>query len=436
LEKSGVEVRILDMDADRINVNTMLSSIKEFGPNIVGITAATPVINASFGLSDIIKEHFDMPIALGGIHVTMNPEECIKRPSVDFAVKGEGEDTVKELVLEMAGASPNFDRVKGLYYKKDGNLFFTGERELIADLDRIPFPARNLLNNLSNYRPPDAEHLPVASIMTTRGCPGRCTYCCTKNIFKDRYRMRSIENVIAEIDDAIGRFKVKEIHIADDAFNVNKNRTLKLCSAIEKKEYGINFEFLNGLRADIIDQDVMDAFKSIGVKNVGFGVESADEEILKNVKKNIMPERVEKSVRLAKKNGFKTWAFFMIGLPGETESTIKKTIEFAKRLDPDFAKFLIFKPFPGSLIYDDLKKNGLIDDFNFDNYGVYTPPVHHLHNLTKADMLCWQKKAFREFYFKPQKIWKHIKRQKSISQLKLSLRGLSFVCFNAFKRDS
>jgi anaerobic magnesium-protoporphyrin IX monomethyl ester cyclase len=436
LESLRVGVKVLDIDADKLNVNMMLASIKEFKPDIIGMTVTTPVINDAFNTAGIIKEHFDIPIVLGGIHATMNPEECIKRPSIDFIVKGEGEDTIKELILEMTKARPNLDGVRGLYYKKDGGFHFTGERDLIAELDRIPFPARHLLNNLRNYKPPDAEHLPVASVMTTRGCPGRCSYCCTKNIFKDRYRMRGIDNVIAEIDDCVGRFKVKEIHIADDAFNVNRGRVLKICDAIRKRKYNVTFEFLNGLRADIIDKEILDAFKSIGIKNVGFGVESADRGILRNIKKNIMPETVERATMLAKKNGFKTWAFFMIGLPGETEATIKKNAEFAKKLDPDFAKFLIFKPFPGSEIYEEMKKKGLIDDFNFDNYGVYTPPVHHLQNLTEADLLYWQKQAFREFYFRPKKIWSHIKRQKSISQLKLSLRGLSFVCFNAFKKDA
>ena len=125
----------------------------------------------------------------------------------------------------------------------------------------------------------------------------------------------------------------------------------------------------------------------------------------------------------------------MIGLPGENESTVKENISFAKKIDPDFAKFLIFKPFPGSEIYRQMKQEGLIDDFNCDSYGVYTPPVHHLPDLTKDELLSWQKKAFREFYFRPKKIWDHLKRQKSLTQLKLSLKGFLFVCFNAFKKN-
>jgi len=434
LENIGAEVKLIDVDADRMSIDAILSYVKGFSPNIIGITATTPLIEEAYNIASFIKKHFSVPIVLGGIHPTMNPEECIKQPCIDFVVKGEGEETIRELVLEMRSSTPDFSKVKGMYYKRGQDIHFSGERDLILDLDKIPFPARRLLNNPSRYKPQDAEHLPVASIMTTRGCPGRCTFCCTKNIFKDRYRMRSIDNVIEEIDELIRCFKVKEIHIADDAFNIDKNRTLMLCEAIRRKNYNINFEFLNGLRADFIDDDILDAFKSIGIKNVAFGVESVDGNILKNVRKNIPPERVKKSLDFSKRKGFKTWAFFMIGLPGETEFTITKTIAFAKEADPDFAKFLLFKPFPGSEVYNEMNRRGLIDDFNFANYGIYTQPVHHLDNLTRADLLYWQKRAYREFYFRPKKIWDHIKRQKSICQLKLTIRGLLFVCFNAFKR--
>lgn len=434
LEKIGVETRILDVDADGLKINDILSLIKDFKPQIAGITATTPLVKSALSVSAAIKENFDIPIVLGGIHATMNAADCIQTPSIDFVAKGESEDTMRDLVCEMMNDRPDFANVKGLYYRVGESFYFGGERGLIADLDKIPFPARHLLGNLSNYRPPDAERLPVASIMTTRGCPGRCTYCCTKDIFKDRYRMRGIDNVIEEIDKAIGNFRVKEIHIADDAFNVNKARTLALCEAIRKRNYKVNFEFLNGLRADVIDDDILDAFRSIGIKNVGFGVESADESILKNVKKNILPGRVMTAVRLAKKKGFKTWAFFMLGLPGETDGTIRKSLSFAKKMDPDFAKFLIFKPYPGSEIYHEINKKGFIDDFDFDNYGVYTRPVHRLNGLAKGDLLRWQKRAFREFYLRPKKIWDHIRRQRSLLQLRLTLTGFLFVCFNIFKR--
>lgn len=435
MEKAGVDVKVLDIDADKIDSRGLVGFISNFEPALIGITATTPTIKEAFELSDLIKSRFQIPIILGGIHPTMNADSCAKHPSIDFVVKGEGEDVIEEFIEEFGKRNRDFSKIKGLLWKNNGTVIFNGDRELINDLDNLPFPARHLLRNPSAYRPPDAEHLPVASIMTTRGCPGRCTYCCTQNIFRDKYRMRSIDNVLQEIDDIINNFKVREIHIADDAFNVNKERTIKLCEAIRNKKYSVNFEFLNGLRADAVDEEILNAFKSIKIRNVGFGVENADESILKSVKKNISPGKVRRAIALSKKMGFKTWVFFMIGLPGETALTIKKTIAFAKETDPDFAKFLIFKPFPGSVIYDLIKQKNLVDNFDYNDYGVYTPPVHKLETLTKADLLYWQKKAFRQFYFRPGKIWDHLKRQRSISQLKLSMRGLSFVCFNALKKE-
>jgi len=435
LEKEGVEVRIIDVDVDGYNTNMIIEEIGGFRPDIVGLTATTPVINDCMNMAGIIKEHYDIPVILGGIHATLNPIECIKRNNIDFVIVGEGERTAVELVDKMRSGKKDFDSIKGLAFRKNGQGHFTGDRELICDLDSLPFPSRHLLKNFSKYKPPDAEHLPVASIMTTRGCPGRCSYCCTKNIFRDRYRAHSIDYVLREIAYVKERFDVREIHIADDAFNVNKKRTLEFCRAVKRENFGIHFEFLNGLRADVIDQEILSAFKEIGIGNVGFGAESASRKILRNVHKNIMPEKVRDAVGLSKKNGFKTWVFFMIGLPGETECSIRRTIAFARTLDPDFVKFLIFKPFPGTQIYNEMMDRGLIDDLNLDNYGVYTPPVHHLDTLTKEDLLRWQQKAFRIFYFRPSKIWQHLKRQKSMTQVALSLRGLKFVAYNAFKKE-
>ncbi len=432
IEKLGVEVRILDMDIDKVTLKYLASFIKEFKPNIIGFTGTTPLVNNALELAGQIKEFCDTPIVLGGIHATMNAHECIKHPAVDFVVVGEGENTMKELISEIHSGKPNFNRIKGLMYKVDKGAVFTGEAPLIENLDALPFPAKHLLNNFTNYLPPDAEHLPVSSIMTTRGCVGKCTYCCTKNIFKDKYRMRSIDNVLEEIEYNIQRFKVKEIHFADDALNVSRERTLKLCEEIRKRRYKINFEFLNGLRADNIDNDILDAFKGIGIKNLGFGAESADINILRNVDKNIMPQQVVKAMGMAKKKGFKTWVYFMFGLPGETEETIKKTIKFAKDIDPDFVKFLIFKPFPGSKIFNEFRNKNLIDDFNWDNYGVYTPPVHHLENLPASKLLYWEQRGYREFYFRPKKIWGHIKRQKSLTQLRLTFKSFLFVCARIF----
>ena len=194
-----------------------------------------------------------------------------------------------------------------------------------------------------------------------------------------------------------------------------------------KRNIKTTFVFANGLRADKIDEEILRALKQIGVLSVGFGVESGNQNILNIIKKDIELDTVRKAYKLSKKLGFETWGFFIIGLPEETKETVRDTIEFAKELDPDFAKFLILKPFPGSEVFNQLNNKNLIFDYNYSHYGVYTAPVHNLENLTAEDMVKMQKKAFKEFYLRPKKILQHLLRMRSVTQLKLNFKSAIFV---------
>ncbi len=429
LELDKHEVKILDLDAD---VDKSLEDeFLEFAPQLVGITSVTPTINEAFSVAKRVKKLKNIPVVIGGVHVTIAPETVITREEVDFVVIGEGERTIRELAYNLENGLRDFSKIKGICFKENGTPVTTAPRELEEDLDKIPFPAWHLLKNLKKFLPPDASRFPVASIMTTRGCPADCTFCCTKQIYGHRYRTRSIQNVMKEIDFLIAAYHVKEIHFLDDTFNLSKKRVLDFCRIVKEKNIKIDFEFSNGLRADYIDEDVLRALKSIRVKNVGFGVESGNEEILKNIKKGIDLKTYEEAFNLAKKIGLETWGFFIFGLPGDTVSTMRQTIAFAKKLDPDFAKFLILKPYPGSEVFTYFSQKGLIDDLNFDHYGAYTPPVHHLEGLTSEDILYWQRRAYREFYFRPKKILSHLLRLRSAARLRTVINGLNFI-FKSF----
>ena len=434
LEKEYHNVELIDFDVDIQKFENFKDRIRNNAYDLIGISAVTPTINNAFYLAKNIKSiKKDIPIILGGIHATISPKECISNEFIDFVAIGESENTIVEFANELQKSNPDFSKIRGVAFKINSEVVVNENRELELNLDKIPFPARHLLKNSGSYSPPDAEKMPVASVFFTRGCPGKCTYCCTKQIFGSRMRYRSVSNIMEEIDEIV-RLGYKEIHILDDNFTVNKKRVIELCNEIRKRNYDLNFEISNGLRADMVNYEVLSALKSIGVKNVGFGIESGNEQILKNIKKGISKDRVREAVKLAKELKFEIWGFFMIGLPGETPGTVRDTINFAKELDPDFAKFLILKPFPGSEVYNQLLSKNLIDNFNYSNYGVYTPPVHHLETLDSDEILYWQKRAFREFYFRPRKIVKHILRIKNLTNLKIILKGFSFVVKNIFKK--
>ena len=424
LEKEGHILEIVDFDNDDMNGSKFIHLLSRFKPDVVGLTATTSTIDNTKKLAELAKKILKVPIIIGGIHATIAPEDVLKCNAVDFIVLGEGEITISELLKEMKKNKPNFSKIKGIGYKNNSKTIITPPRPLIENLDSLPFPARHLLKN--EYTPPDALKTPVASIFTSRGCPGRCTYCCTKLIFGYRFRFRSIKNVADEIELLLSK-GVKEIHIMDDNFTVYKEWVLKFRDEILKRNIKTTFVFANGLRADKIDEEILRALKQIGVLSVGFGVESGNQNILNIIKKDIELDTVRKAYKLSKKLGFETWGFFIIGLPEETKETVRDTIEFAKELDPDFAKFLILKPFPGSEVFNQLNNKNLIFDYNYSHYGVYTAPVHNLENLTAEDMVKMQKKAFKEFYLRPKKILQHLLRMRSVTQLKLNFKSAIFI---------
>jgi len=432
LKSEGHRVRLVDIDTENVDDAKFSSIFKNFNPDAVGITSVTPTFRNALKWARLSKAIRDIPVVFGGIHATIAAEEVIKEDPVDIVVVGEGEITVKELFGRLSVGLKDLKDIKGIRFKYKNTVIAGGKRPFVDDLDSLPFPDRTLLENPDAFVPADATNLPVATIITSRGCPGNCTFCCTKHIFSKRFRARSVQNIISEIEYLTKKERIREIHIADDTFTIIKQRVLEFCDEIRRRKINVHFQFMNGLRADFVDEDILKAFKAIGVKTLGYGVESGNGKILKNIKKNIPIDITRNVFKISKKMGFETWAFLIFGLPGDTEATIKETISFTKEIDPDFAKFLILKPYPGSEVCEQLERDDLLLSKNYDDYGVYTKPVHRLPGLEPEEMVYWQKKAFREFYLRPRKILSYLKRIRSWTQLKLIINDSIFAIYCMF----
>jgi len=414
LRGAGHDIQVIDMDVDMMGAEELNQVINSFSPKFVGITSTTPTFDAALEICSTIKEsHPDLFILMGGIHATVDPEKTLEHKCIDAICIGEGEHTVAELVKALE-TGKDLKHIPGLGLRVDNEFLFTKARDLESDLSSFPFPAFDLID-LSKYTPPYAHQLPVAPIMSSRGCPGRCTYCCSKQIFGRRFRARTVENIVAEIEELVSKYKVKEIHFLDDNLTTSKKRLLKLCSMLKEKNFDVNYQIPTGIRADTTTPEVLDALKSINLLNIGFGVESGNQTVLNNIKKDVTKDRVREAMKLTKEYDFETFAFFIIGLPGDTPETIKETIDFAIELDPDFAKFVILKPYPGSEIHTQLSQAGLMDSYDYKNYGVYTHPVHHLPDLSADEIVKWQGRAFRRFYLRPSKIIQHLRRMSTLT---------------------
>jgi len=263
--------------------------------------------------------------------------------------------------------------------------------------------------------------------MVSRGCPGACTYCQTKNIFGRRTRFRSPQNVIGEIRRLVYDYGVKEIHFLDDVITANRKFVREFCALLKQEPYKLHLEVANGLRADMVNEEILTALKEVGLCNVGFGIESGNDRVLKLVKKGITKDQVRKAIRIAKDIGLETWGFFILGLPGDTEDSIRDTVDFAIELDPKYAKFVFLKPFPGSEVFYQLEEKGLIDIQDYAQYGPYMPPVHHLDGLSHARMIKLQQQALRRFYLRPRKLIEHLRDLRSMGRIISFLRGGFFV---------
>ena len=422
LEKEH-DIKVVDYDADDMNDNKLKQVFRTFNPDLVGLTASTANINSAKQIASLAKEE-GIKTLLGGLHATMMPEECMNYGCFDFIVKGEGEITIPLIVNNLDKKEFNID---GMWYKKNGEIIRNKDRPYIQDLDSLPFPSRHLLKNPTAYKPPDALREPVTPMMTSRGCPSRCTYCCTKHILGQEFRFRSPKNIVDEIEHVVDKFGIQEIHLMDDVFTYNRERVFQFRDEVKRRDIDVNFVLANGLRADQVDRERLEALRDLGVISIGCGVESGNQQILNNIRKDIRLDRVRESYKIAKELGFQTWGFFILGLPGENESTIKDTINFAKELDVDFAKFLILKPYPNSHVWEQLQQENLIDNTDYDNYGVYTAPVHHLKDLNADDILKWQRIAYRKFYLRPKKIMQHVMRIRTMTQLKYNLLAAKFI---------
>ena len=202
LEKENHSVDLVDFDIDVQKFEDFKNLIKNNTYDLIGLSAVTPTVNNAFYLAQNIKDiKKGLPVILGGIHATISPDECISNEFIDFVSIGESENTIVEFVNELKKSNPDFSKIRGIAYKVDGEVFMNEDRELEPNLDKIPFPARHLLKNPISYSPPDAERIPATPVFFTRGCPGKCTYCCTKQISGRRMRYRSIGNIIEEIDE-------------------------------------------------------------------------------------------------------------------------------------------------------------------------------------------------------------------------------------------
>jgi radical SAM superfamily enzyme YgiQ (UPF0313 family) len=421
LEHHNVSVKILDANALNLNETEVIKYIRETNPSLIGFTMLTP--SHSFCLNVVKEVREDYMIVAGGPHASALPQQLAQEGFI--VVRGEGENTILDLVTQ----KPLKD-IEGITYMgEDGLIHHNPNRLPISDLDSIPFPARYLLPNNGvdqPYRSAASRYATWATVLTSRGCPYSCYYC-NKNIFSHRFRSRSPENVVNEIEILVKKYSVKEIDIADDAFNFDLKRAETILDMIVEKKLDIYLRATNGLRVDKITPSFLTKFKKAGGDYIAYGVESGSQEVLDRIPKGITLDQIKHTVELTKKAKIRVAGFFMFGLLGDTPVTMQQTIDFAKELDLDIAVFNILAPYPGTRLWEIIQEKGgkmlleNYDDFHHTaNRALFTlPGVPEPEEVVAA-----YRRAHKEFYFRPKYIFKQLWKTRSLTQLKEMMGGL------------
>lgn len=410
LRKAGHCVRIVDASAQGIGYEQSLEETKRFHPDIIAITAVTPSIMKTVKLASMVKESYpSIPIIVGGPHFTAVPAQTLLDfPVFDYGVIGEGENTLRDLIEALAANRTPLN-VPGVAFCENGMVILTPPRRTIKDLDALPFPAWDLLDGFPYLYHPALfkyKRLPSTHIISARGCPCKCIFCDT-SVFSRQIRFHSPEYVLEMIGYLVKRFGIKEIIFEDDQFLIKKERVVRICEGFLKARWDISWS-CSGRVNSVNDLSLLTLMKRAGCWQISYGIESASQTILDFAKKAITIIQIEKAVRLTHEAGILSKGYFIFGLPYETETTMKNTTQFAKRIPLSDISVFGLTPFPGSKMYDIAEKFGVIEkDFEKMNLldVVYVPK-----GLSKEKLVYYQRRFMREFYLRPRIIGNYLKR--------------------------
>ena len=403
--------------------------IRRGGYELIGITAVTPLIVDAWNMAKEAKR-LGLITVLGGPHLTLMPEESISEahPEIDYVMQGEAEESIIELIDALEGRR-DMETVHGLFWRRAGSVVANAPAGLIMNLDSIPYPAHDLykIQRYTNLQPlTDGldKHARAYTIMTSRGCPYKCTYC-SKPITGNTWRGRSVDNVIGEWRWLVHDLKATEIGMTDDIWNLKLDRAKELCRRLIAE--GLNtvpWVTVHGMKVNHADAELFQLMKQAGCKRVGFGVESGDETILRDViKKSQTLDMVRNAFRWAKEAGLQTMGFFIFGMPGEDEASMEKTTRLALELDPDLANFMLATPYPGTEMYDYIKKYGNIFAHEWEDYAIHSDKARFTMPGYDPDLVVkkW-KEAYRRFYlYRPKRVWQKVSKKSFWTELPATL---------------
>lgn len=392
LRMHGAQVRVLDAVAEELTVDQVVAEAEAFRPDILGVSVVAATYGTAVEIGRRAKAWPCPPLVVaGGPHVTFD-DGILRTRAVDVVVRGEGEVTLWELACCVKAGRPIDGTITGISYLEGEEVLRTPDRPLIDNLDQVPFPAWDLLP-MDRYT---YKHKQVASLVSSRGCTFTCAYCNEPQMWRRRWRARSPENVVDELQRLVAAYQPSLVLFLDDMFTMDKQRAREICREIRRRNLSLRWGCQT--RVDRVDPDLMAEMKAAGCTTIGFGVESSDPEILARAGRYTPPELIRDSIRAAQRLGIRTIGYFIIGLPGDTEETIDRTIDFALELNLDEAWFTALSPYPGTPFYEHAEEYGLqlnsIDWSDFDFSAISCVAS----GLTEEVIRAKRAEAYKRFY--------------------------------------
>ena len=411
LEQAGVEVRLVDAIAEGIEASAFLREIADLGPDLVLLETSTPSLYSDLALSQEIKRQVPgAKLALCGPHVSALPVQTLEMTQVvDFVLVGEYEYTLRHLAACLCEGGvtspPQLGEVLGLAWRDaDGRVRLNPRRPLIQKIDELPWPARHLLP-MQRYRDNFAGlPMPGLQMWASRGCPFRCIFCVWPKVMYggQAYRARDPVDVADEMEQTTRRYNLRSVSFDDDTFDIGKPRILKLCSEIKQRNLGLPWTAM--ARADTADREMIEAMAGAGLYAIKYGVESGVQELVDAAGKSLDLKRVKETVHITQDLGVKVHLTFTLGLPGETEDTIQRTIDFATDMNADSVQFSIATPYPGTTYYDMAEANGMLVANSWEEFDGADRAVLRTEALPPAKLEAALRHALRQWR------WQHLRR--------------------------
>jgi anaerobic magnesium-protoporphyrin IX monomethyl ester cyclase len=414
-EQAGCNCRLLDLPAEDLGWRDLETAIRDFRPDYIVLSVTTPSLSEDLKAAELAKRVLPSVTTIAkGAHFNVRDVETLEKyPPLDMVLRGEYELTCREI-----GDGKTWAEIAGITYRdRDGSIVRTADRPFVEDLDALPFPARHLAKNRLYFRPDTME--PQTTLITNRGCPFDCIFCLANQVAGRRNRVRSIANILAEIEQCISEHGIRSFLFRSDLFTMNKEWVIDLCREILARR--LDIEWSCNSRVDTIDAEMLDWMKRAHCWVIAYGVETGNESLLEKMNKKTTLDDARRALRLTRQAGIKSSIYLLFGFPWDTPDSLREDIDFAIELDADFLEIFYVYPFPGTPLYDFATSHGLLEPNTYPA-AAYSQPAMPSLSLSLEALRVARRKAMRRFYLRPRFILRTLQRSGSPKALIQYLR--------------